>query len=1039
MGKNKKKAQAKDATNNDSSNNGETGETIENTEVEEVVEAIQEVKIVEAAVPTVDDLDAMWSDDDDKPKKKGKNNKKNNNKNEDEVSPKNADDEDEPEAQSAKPLSKKEKEKLKKQKKKDEAKKQADKASNQTSSKSVDNNDDNDAASAIDAEIAVLQKKVKDGKIKAKEHMKLNLLLKNKAMAAGEAELKRQEEDDKRKIQEAKDQKLRDEENKLAKAAKKKELEKIRVADLKAKGLPTNKAEQAAFDKKKAVLLTQGIDIMDTLPGGKLYKAKGSRVNMKDFNKKKPVVKSDSTPPVTPTDKPEPKFEKVEEAESESDSDSNSESEEDWDADSDEEEKPKKSRKSKKSVSKSVSKTETAAPVSTPKTAEPIPTAKPDKLAVPDKDLINNSGSRQIVAKVKDDPSWAELDPVERVELRLAKRKKVAEKARDMNILRCPVLCVLGHVDTGKTKILDNLRKTNVQDGEAGGITQQIGATNVNIQTVRDRTHFVKELESIDIPGLLIIDTPGHESFANLRSRGQSLADMAILVVDIMHSLEPQTLESIELLKKGKTPFIIALNKIDRLYGWKPYPDMDIRECLALQDQNTKDQFDKLYNTVFADFATSSHLNVVKFWENTSPGMNYKEDYINIMPTSAHSGDGMGNLMAMVVQMSQTHLRKRVAFSEQVQCTVLEVKSVAGIGATIDVILTQGRLRYGDHIVIAGSDGPIHTQVKALIMPQADKDLRVTARAGGGTETVKEVAAANGVRVLGKASLENALAGTTMHVAVTGDMEEVDYFKDECESEIEDALQRIKTQKTGVYVMASTLGALEALCSFLKDSKIPFFGVNVGPVHKKDVMKASTMMETDPRWALILAFDVKVEREAQTYATEAGLKIFTADIIYHLFDAVVDHNKQYIKAKKDEFKDRVKFPAQLEIMTEHVIRTRDPIIVGVKIKAGQLKKGTTLIALNATHGHVVVGDVASIQSNQVEVDTAKEGDEVCIKVVGSQGEAPKLLGRHFEQTDVLVTRINRESINLLKEWWSEEMTKSDWKLVIKLKKVFNIM
>lgn len=1034
MGKNKKKTQAKDATNNNSSNNGETGETIENTEVEEIVEAIQEVKIVEEAVPTVDDLDAMWSDDDDKPKKKGKNSKKN-----DDVSPKNVDEDDESETQPAKPLSKKEKEKLKKQKKKDEAKKQAEKSSNQTSSKLADTNDNDDNDDGVDAEIAKLQKKLKDGKIKAKENMKLNLLLKNKAQAEAEAELKRQEDDDKRKIQEAKNQKLRDEENKLAKAAKKKELEKVRVADLKAKGLPTNKAEQTAFDKKKSVLAAQGIDIMDTLPGGKLFKAKGSRVNMKDFNKKKlPVAKS--SPPVTPTDKPEPKFEKAEEAAAESESEESESEDEDWDADSDEDEKPKKSRKSKKSVSKS-EKTDPVEAISAPKTTEAAPasTGKPEKLAVPDKDLINNSGSRAILAKVKDDPSWAELDPIERVEMRLAKRKKVAEKARDMNILRCPVLCVLGHVDTGKTKILDNLRKSNVQDGEAGGITQQIGATNVNIQTVRDRTHFVKELESIDIPGLLIIDTPGHESFANLRSRGQSLADMAILVVDIMHSLEPQTLESIELLKKGKTPFIIALNKIDRLYGWKPYPDMDIRECLALQDQNTKDQFDKLYNTVFADFATNSHLNVAKFWENTSPGMNYKEDYMNIMPTSAHSGDGMGNLMAMVVQMSQTHLRKRVAFTENVQCTVLEVKSVAGIGATIDVILTQGRLRYGDHIVIAGSDGPIHTQVKALIMPQADKDLRVTARAGGGTETVKEVSAANGVRVIGKASLENALAGTTMHVAVTGDMEEVNYFKDECESEIEDALQRIKTQKTGVYVMASTLGALEALCSFLKDSKIPFFGVNVGPVHKKDVMKASTMMETDPRWALILAFDVKVEREAQTYATEAGLKIFTADIIYHLFDAVVDHNKQYIQAKKDEFKDKVKFPAQLEIMTEHVIRTRDPIIVGVKVKAGQLKKGTTLIALNATHGHVVVGDVASIQSNQVEVDTAKEGDEVCIKVVGSQGEAPKLLGRHFEQTDVLVTRINRESINLLKEWWSEEMTKSDWKLVIKLKKVFNIM
>ena len=192
------------------------------------------------------------------------------------------------------------------------------------------------------------------------------------------------------------------------------------------------------------------------------------------------------------------------------------------------------------------------------------------------------------------------------------------------------------------------------------------------------------------------------------------------------------------------------------------------------------------------------------------------------------------------------------------------------------------------------------------------------------------------------------------------------------------------------------LGALEALVSFLNDSKIPFFGVNVGPVHKKDVMKASTMLENDPRWALILAFDVRVEREAQIYANEAGMKIFTADIIYHLFDAVQEHNKQYIKAKKEEFKDKVKFPCQLEIMPEHVIRTRDPIIVGVKVRAGQLKKGTTLIALNSDHGHVVVGDVASIQVNNTEVESAKENDEVCIKVVGSQGEAPKL--QYVEKT-----------------------------------------
>lgn len=223
----------------------------------------------------------------------------------------------------------------------------------------------------------------------------------------------------------------------------------------------------------------------------------------------------------------------------------------------------------------------------------------------------------------------------------------------------------------------------------------------------------------LKIPGLLIIDTPGHESFSNLRSRGSSLCDIAILVVDIMHGLEQQTIESINLLKTRKTPFIVALNKIDRLYDWQTMNRKDVRDILKAQAPNTQLEFEQRTKAVILQFAEQG-LNAALFYEN--PDI---RSYVNLVPTSAVTGEGMGNLLALIVDVSQSKLAKRLMYSDELQATVLEVKAIPGLGTTIDVILVNGSLREGDTMVLAGTDGPIVTQIRSLLMPQPMKELRV--------------------------------------------------------------------------------------------------------------------------------------------------------------------------------------------------------------------------------------------------------------------------------------------------------------------------
>ncbi|ONI21976.1 hypothetical protein PRUPE_2G099300 [Prunus persica] len=549
--------------------------------------------------------------------------------------------------------------------------------------------------------------------------------------------------------------------------------------------------------------------------------------------------------------------------------------------------------------------------------------------------------------------------------------------------LRSPICCIMGHVDTGKTKLLDCIRGTNVQEGEAGGITQQIGATYFPAENIRERTKELKADVKLKVPGLLVIDTPGHESFTNLRSRGSGLCDIAVLVVDIMHGLEPQTIESLNLLKMRNTKFIVALNKmrfimVDRLYGWKTCCNAPIEKAMKQQSKDVKIQFETQLVQIITQFKEQG-LNT----ELNNMDKEMRETY-RIVPTSAISGEGIPDLLL---------------------CTVLEVKVIEGLGTTIDVVLVNGVLHEGDQIVVCGIQGPIVTSIRALLTPHPMNELRVK----GTYQNHRAIKGAQGIKITAPC-LEHAIAGAALYVV--GPHDDLEEVNETAMGDMKSVLSRIDKSGEGVCVQASTLGSLEALLEFLKtpEVNIPVSGISKGTVHKKDVMKASVMLEKKKEFATILAFDVKVTPEAWKLADDLGVKMFMADIIYHLFDQFKGYINNLKEEKKKESADEAVFPSMIKILPNSVFNKKDPILLGnwgLDNSQGASQEFSERLSLYFTHfvqvgtpicfpqrDFITIGRIASIKINHRPVDIAKKGIKVSIKIVGTNpDEQQKMYGR----------------------------------------------
>ncbi|MGQ9461144.1 MAG: translation initiation factor IF-2 [Candidatus Bathyarchaeaceae archaeon] len=558
--------------------------------------------------------------------------------------------------------------------------------------------------------------------------------------------------------------------------------------------------------------------------------------------------------------------------------------------------------------------------------------------------------------------------------------------------IRQPIVCVLGHIDTGKTLLLDKIRKTSVQAREAGGMTQHIGASFFPLETLTQICGpILKGLRKrVQIPGLLVIDTPGHEAFANLRKRGGAVADIAILVIDILKGFEAQTYECIDILKARKTPFLVAANKIDRLPGWKSKPDEPFSISYKDQDSYVRQDLDERLYTIMGtfsrlDFRADRFDKVTDFTRTVA-----------IVPTSAKTGEGIPELLAVLVGLTQQYLRPHLQVTKgPAKGTVLEVKEEPGLGITVNAIIYDGILQKGDTIVVGAKEKPIVTNVRAVLLPKPLDEIRDPRDK---FSSVNAVSAAAGIKIAAP-NLEEALAGGPLYVVPSEDRLEK-YIKSVSE-EVEKI--RITTDIDGVVLKTDALGSLEAIAESLRRNNVPIRLADVGDVSKRDVTEAVVVKEREPFYGAVLVFNVKVLPDAEEEAKNRGIAIFQHNIIYHLIDDYLQWVKSEKEAQlKEEFGRLVK-PGKIKLLPGYVFRRAKPAIVGVEVLAGQIKPKWTLVREDGQD----VGEIMQIQDRGQAISEANVGMQVAVSL------NKPVVGRHIHENDILYVKVPEEHAKIL--------------------------
>jgi len=547
-------------------------------------------------------------------------------------------------------------------------------------------------------------------------------------------------------------------------------------------------------------------------------------------------------------------------------------------------------------------------------------------------------------------------------------------------MIREPIISVLGHVDHGKTLFLDKIRGSTLAEREAGNITQHIGATEIPIKVILEISGdlLAKFGFSINIPGLLFIDTPGHEAFTNLRKRGGSISDLAVLIVDINQGFQPQTIEAIEILRSYKTPFIVAATKIDRLRQWDSVEGSFLKNLKNQSSEAVKELDEKLYELVLELHKKGFESERLDRCENLTR-------QIPIIPVSNKTGEGIPETLMLLAGLSQKFLKKTLEVSDQesMNATVLEVREERGFGATVDIILYTGKISTGEEIVLGGKNGLIKTKIRALLKPEPLEEMRDTKKK---FKSVKEVTAACGVKIAAP-GLDDSLPGSPVILASMGE---------EAEKKILGEIEAVKIKgETGIVIKADTLGSLEALTRMLSEKNFPIKSADIGNITKHDVMEAESVKLKDSIHGVIIGFSTGIDKHAKLEAKKNCIKIFTGNVIYSIleeYEEFVENEKGKQKLRKE---GKVVLPAKFKFLRGCVFRRSKPAVFGAKILNGRLRPGAKI--MNA--GGKVIGKLNCLQCDGKDIKEAKTGDEVAVALTNG------VIGRNIDEGEMFYTFI----------------------------------